>query len=56
VHTDPDSLVAMLDDPDALERAISDGRGVLSGDTSALRRLLESATLAAPGTTLPIPN
>jgi hypothetical protein len=50
VHSDPESLVEILDDPNALDAAISDGRVVLTGDTSELRRLLESATSAAPAT------
>jgi DNA-binding HxlR family transcriptional regulator len=48
VQTDPESLLAMLDDPDALDAAVSGGRVVVTGDASALRRLLQSATVAAP--------
>jgi DNA-binding HxlR family transcriptional regulator len=44
VHTDPQSLVAILDDPDELDAAVSDGRVVLTGDTSAVQRLLKSVT------------
>ncbi len=51
VHTDPESLVELLDDPDALDAAISSGRAVITGDTNALRRLLESATPVAPAAT-----
>jgi hypothetical protein len=46
VQTDPETLVALLEDPHALDAAVSDGN--VTGDTSALRRLLQTATLASP--------
>jgi DNA-binding HxlR family transcriptional regulator len=51
VDTDPETLVRLLDDPGELDAAISGGRVVLTGDASALRRLLERATSAASAAT-----
>jgi DNA-binding HxlR family transcriptional regulator len=48
VHTDPQSLAALLDDPGGLDAAVSDGRVVLTGDPSALRRLLTSGRHRTP--------
>ena len=38
--TDPQTLVALLDDPDGLDAALSDGR--VSGEPAAARRLLRA--------------
>jgi DNA-binding HxlR family transcriptional regulator len=43
VRTDPHTLVALLEDARALDAAVSDGRVVVTGDTPALRHLLEAA-------------
>jgi DNA-binding HxlR family transcriptional regulator len=48
VHTNPETLVALLEDSHALDGAVSDGNVVITGDTSALRRLLQTATSASP--------
>jgi DNA-binding HxlR family transcriptional regulator len=40
VHTDPETLVALLEDRQALDAAMADGSLVVTGDASALRRLL----------------
>jgi DNA-binding HxlR family transcriptional regulator len=48
VHTDPETLVALLEDSPALDAAVADGSVVVTGDTSALRRLLRTATSASP--------
>jgi DNA-binding HxlR family transcriptional regulator len=48
VHTDPETLVALLEDSNALDGAVSDGSVVVTGDTLALRRLLRTATSASP--------
>ncbi|MDP4505737.1 winged helix-turn-helix transcriptional regulator [Nonomuraea turcica] len=44
LRTDPKTLNALLDDPALLDPAMSDGRVVATGDLSALRSLLRSAT------------
>lgn len=46
---DPKTLVALLDDPHELDVAVGDGRAVLSGDESALRRLLHALVRAKGG-------
>ncbi len=43
VQTDPGTLVALIEDSHALDAALADGSVLVTGDTSALRRLLESA-------------
>lgn len=43
VQTDPGTLVALIEDCHALDAAVADGRVLVSGDRSALRRLLKSA-------------
>jgi hypothetical protein len=48
LRTDPETLNALLGDPAALDAAVSDGSVVAAGDLSALRRLLQAATIAAP--------
>jgi DNA-binding HxlR family transcriptional regulator len=45
LRTDPKTLNALLEDPYALNAAVSDGSAVAEGDLAALRRLLEAATL-----------
>jgi DNA-binding HxlR family transcriptional regulator len=42
LRTDPKTLNSMLDDPDALDAALSDGSAIAEGDLAALRRLLVS--------------
>jgi hypothetical protein len=44
LRTDPKISNALLDDPALLDAAMSDGRVVATGDLSALRCLLRSAT------------
>jgi alkyl sulfatase-like protein len=40
LRTDPRTLNALLDDPGGLDAAVSDGSATVTGDRSALRRLL----------------
>ncbi len=47
-RTDPETLNALLDDPAALDTAMSDGNVVAAGDLSALRRLLQAVTIPSP--------
>ena len=42
VRTDPWTLNSLLDDPEQMDAAISDGRLVIRGDGNAIRRLLEA--------------
>jgi len=42
LRIDPLTLNDVLADPGSLDAAVADGRAVLGGDTSALRRLLGS--------------
>jgi DNA-binding HxlR family transcriptional regulator len=44
LRTDPKTLNALLDDPDALPAAVSDGSAVAAGDLAALHRLLQAVT------------
>jgi hypothetical protein len=46
--TDPETLVALLENSHELDAAVSDASVVVTGDTSALRRLLQSASSASP--------
>lgn len=46
LRTDPKMLNALLDNPDGLDAAASDGSVTIAGDQSALRRLLDA--VAAP--------
>jgi predicted lipid carrier protein YhbT len=48
VRTEPETLVALLEDSQGLDAAVSDGSLVVTGDATALRRLLQTATSAAP--------
>jgi DNA-binding HxlR family transcriptional regulator len=48
LRADPETLNALLDDPAALDAAVSDGSVVAAGDLSALRRLLQAATIPSP--------
>jgi len=48
LRTTPKTLNALLDDPDALDAALSDGSAVAEGDLPALRRLLDAAATHAP--------
>jgi DNA-binding HxlR family transcriptional regulator len=48
LRTDPKTLNALLEDPDALRAAMSDGSAVVTGDLAALRRLLEAVTSQPP--------
>jgi DNA-binding HxlR family transcriptional regulator len=47
---DPKTLSALLDDPEALDAAVTDGRVIVAGDLSGLRRLFQGVTfpMAAP--------
>jgi DNA-binding HxlR family transcriptional regulator len=51
IRTDPETLVALLQDPRGLDAAVSDHSVAVAGDTSALRRILNAASVAPP--TLP---
>jgi DNA-binding HxlR family transcriptional regulator len=44
LRTTPKTLNALLDDPDALDAAMSDGTAIAEGDLAALRGLLAAAT------------
>lgn len=44
VRTDPETLSALLEDADALDAAVADGSVAVTGDASALRRLLRAAS------------
>lgn len=44
LRTDPKTLNALLDDPAALDAAVSDGSIVATGDLAALHRLLRAVT------------
>ncbi|MFC5924207.1 winged helix-turn-helix transcriptional regulator [Micromonospora vulcania] len=46
LRADPQTFNALLDDPSALDAAVSDGSVVAAGDLAALRRLLRSVTVA----------
>jgi DNA-binding HxlR family transcriptional regulator len=48
LRADPETLNALLDDPAALDAAVSDGSVVAAGDLSALRRLLEAVANPSP--------
>jgi DNA-binding HxlR family transcriptional regulator len=48
LRADPETLNALLDDPATLDAAVSDGSVVAAGDLSALRRLLQAATIPSP--------
>jgi DNA-binding HxlR family transcriptional regulator len=48
IHTDPETLVALLEDSRALDAALADGSVIVTGDVSALGRLLETAASASP--------
>ncbi len=48
VNTDPETLVALLEGSHAFDAAVSDGSVVITGDTSALHRLLRTDTTAPP--------
>lgn len=48
VHTDPATLVSLLEGSLALDTAVSDGSVVVRGDASALHRLLQTAPSSSP--------
>jgi DNA-binding HxlR family transcriptional regulator len=48
LRADPETLNALLDDPAALDAAMSDGSVVAAGDLSALRRLLQAVVVPSP--------
>jgi DNA-binding HxlR family transcriptional regulator len=48
IHTDPETLVALLDGSYPLDSAVADGSVVVTGDTSALQRLLQAASSGSP--------
>lgn len=43
LRADPETLVALVQAPQALDAAVADGRATISGDASALRRILQTA-------------
>jgi hypothetical protein len=47
LRTDPRTLNALLENPDLLADAISDGSAAAAGDLPALRRLLRAVTSPA---------
>ena len=47
-RTDPETLNVLINDPAALDAALSDGTVVAAGDLSALRRLLRAVTMPSP--------
>jgi hypothetical protein len=49
VQTDPETLVALLEDSRTLDAAVADGAVVVTGDMPVLRRLLRTATSASSG-------
>lgn len=53
LRTDPKTLNALLEDPAALDAAMSDATAVATGDLSALRRLLRAVTTPAGETGQP---
>ena len=44
LHTDPETLVDLLDTPDAFDDAVAEGRATVSGDRSALHRILRATS------------
>ena len=48
LRTDPETLNALLDDPAALDAAVSGGSVAVAGDLPALRRLLQAVTVPSP--------
>jgi DNA-binding HxlR family transcriptional regulator len=48
LRTDPWTLNTLLDDPSRLDPAVSVGNATVTGDWSALRRLLDAAIVTAP--------
>lgn len=53
LRTDPWTLNALLQDPSKLDPAVSEGSAAVTGDWSALRRLLDVAIPPAPTTPSP---
>ena len=47
-RTDPETLNVLINDPAALDAALSDGTVVAAGDLSALRRLLRAVKMPSP--------
>ena len=47
LKTDPTTFAAMLDNPKALDNAVSGGNAVVTGDIAALRRLLRTVRFPA---------
>jgi DNA-binding HxlR family transcriptional regulator len=48
IRTDPRTLNALLEDPGAVDAALSEGTIVVAGDLAALRQLLQAVTIPAP--------
>jgi hypothetical protein len=48
LRADPQTLNSLIDDPAALDAAVSDGSVVVAGDLSALRRLLQAVSTPSP--------
>jgi DNA-binding HxlR family transcriptional regulator len=48
LRADPQTLNALLDDPAALDAAVSGGSVVVAGDLSALHRLLQAVSIPSP--------
>lgn len=48
LRTDPETLVALVEEPDALDAALADGSAAIGGDTSALHTILTTAGATRP--------
>lgn len=48
IRTDPTTLNALLEDPDTVDAALSEGTIVVTGDLAALRQMLQAVTIPAP--------
>lgn len=48
LRTDPETLVALLDDPDTLDAALAEGSAEITGDGSALAKILQTTGSTPP--------
>jgi DNA-binding HxlR family transcriptional regulator len=48
IHTDPRTLNALLEAPNTVDAALSEGAIVVTGNLAALRQLLQAVTIPAP--------
>ncbi len=56
LRADPWTLNALLEDPSKLDDAVSEGSAAVTGDLSALRRLLGARRMASTGNVLSTPG